>query len=110
VAAGEGGNDGALHVGRDHAHRFGVGLGGNREARFDDVHPERAQLPCQLELFVDPQRKAGRLLAVPQGGIEDGQPVAGHWECLLSTVVAAPGATSQIYSYLGMISLAYAVA
>jgi hypothetical protein len=99
-----------LDVRGDHADRLGVGVGRNREARFDDVDAKRPQLPGQLELLVDPQRKTGRLLAVAQRRIEDGQPIAGHVECLLPTFVTGWAATSPIYSYLGMINLTYAAA
>ena len=33
------------------AHRLGVGLGGDREARFDHVHAERVELAGELQLL-----------------------------------------------------------
>ena len=40
--------------------------------------PKRVELPGKLDLLACPQRKAGRLLAVPQGRVEDGHSVTGH--------------------------------
>src|SRR4029079_7757519 len=90
-------------------HRFRIGLGGNREARFDDVHAQAAQLARQRELLVDLEREAGGLLAVAQGGVEDGQPVAGHGVPPV-TFVSGRATTSPIYSYLDKISPTYAAA
>ena len=59
-------------------HGFGVGFGGDRKARFDDVHAERVELPRQLELLGHAQREARRLLAVAQGGVEDDDTVSSH--------------------------------
>ena len=59
-------------------HTLGDGLDGvevalarDREARFDDVGAEARQLLGDLELLAHVQRDAGRLLAVPQRGVED---------------------------------------
>ena len=78
TAPGEARNDGAVDEGGDRPHRFGVRLGRDREPGLDDVDAERRELTGQLELFVDPHREARGLLAVPQGRVEDRQPVGGH--------------------------------
>jgi hypothetical protein len=79
-APGQRGDDRPVNLRADHPDRFGIGLGGNRETRFDDVDAQGAQLPGELQLLVDSQGKAGSLLAVPERRIEDGQPVgARHW-------------------------------
>ena len=70
---------GPLDVRGDRPHRLGVRLRRDREAGLDDVDAERRELARQLQLLVDPHRKAGRLLAVAQGGVEDRQPV--RWTC-----------------------------
>ena len=43
----------------------------DREPGLDDVDPEARELLGDLELLADVERDAGRLLAVPQGRVED---------------------------------------
>ena len=78
AAAGQGGRDRAGHFGGNHTHGLGVGFGGNRKARFDDIHAQSVQLPGQLELLGHAQREARRLLAVAQRGVEDDDTVSSH--------------------------------
>ncbi len=86
VAAGERRNHRTLHMRGDGAHRFGVGLGGDRKAGLDVVHPQGGQLTGHLQLLVDPHREAGRLFAVAERGVENDEPVShsvlrGHTLC-----------------------------
>ena len=60
----------APHLARDLPHRFGVGRRGDRKARLDDVHAERVEGAGERHLRGDVHREAGRLLAVPEGGVE----------------------------------------
>src|SRR5258708_9051638 len=108
VAAGERGDNGTLDLRGNRPNGLGIRLRRNRKPRLDDVDPKRPQLTGQRQLLVDPQRESGRLFAVAQGRIEDGEPVAGHRGSLLSTFVSVRRATSPIYSYLVKISLSYA--
>ena len=65
--------------GRGHLlHPFGVVQRRDGEAGFDQVHAERVELPGELHLLAGAQRKAGRLLAVAQGRVEDRHSVGGH--------------------------------
>ena len=67
--------------------RFEVALAGDREPGLDHVDPESGQLLGDLELLAHVEGDAGRLLAVPQGGVEDLHMV-GH-RCLDSSVFRA---------------------
>src|SRR5262249_33899682 len=51
--------------------RIEVALARDREPGLDDVGSEAGKLLGDLELLADVQRDAGRLLAVPQRGVED---------------------------------------
>ena len=62
---------------RDPPDRLGVGLRRDREARLDDVHAQRLELPGQADLLLDPHREARGLFAVSEGRVENDQPV-GH--------------------------------
>jgi hypothetical protein len=66
----------------DLAHGAEVALGGDGEARLDDVHAHLVEEAGDLELLLVGHGGAGRLLAVAQGGVEDDHAV-GH--------VLAPG-------------------
>src|SRR5437773_367667 len=59
----------------DLARRPEVLVRGDREARLDDVHLEAGQLARHLELFQRVHREAGRLLAVSQRRVEDGDAI-----------------------------------
>ena len=61
----------------DLLHRAEVARGGDGEARLDDVHVQAQQLLGDDELLLGIHGRAGRLLAVTQGGIKDGD-LAGH--------------------------------
>ena len=60
------------------AHAFEVSGGGRGEPGLDHVHAETLELLRDLRLLVRLQRDAGRLLAVPQGRVEDGDPASLH--------------------------------
>ena len=65
------GDDRAAHGLGDGLHRLEVALAGDREPGLDDVDPEARELLRDLELLADVERDARRLLAVPQGRVED---------------------------------------
>ena len=69
--AGEGGDLRALDVFGDRAHGFEIADRGGREATLDDVDLEPGELLGDLELLFGVEGDAGRLLAVPEGRIED---------------------------------------
>ena len=69
---------GPSYLCRDPAHRFGVVLGGDREAGLHDVHAQGVELTSQLDLLLDAHREAWRLLAVAEGGVEDDDRRVGH--------------------------------
>ena len=69
--AGQAGDDRALHRLGDGLDRLEVAVAGDREPGLDDVDPEARELVGDLELLADVERDAGRLLAVPQGRVED---------------------------------------
>ena len=69
--AGQRRNGRAPHLGRNLAHRFGIGRRRDREAGLDDVHAERVEGAGQRELGGHVQREAGRLLAVAERRVED---------------------------------------
>ncbi len=56
---------------RDRLDRLEVALGRDREPGLDDVDAEARELFGDLELLGDVERDSGRLLAVPQGRVED---------------------------------------
>ena len=68
---GEPRDDRAAHGLGDRLDGFEVTVAGDREAGLDDVDPEARELVGDLELLADVQRDAGRLLAVPEGRVED---------------------------------------
>ena len=57
--------------------RAEVSWGRDGEARLDDVHVQAQQLLGDDELLLGVHGRAGRLLAVAQGGVKDGD-LAGH--------------------------------
>ncbi len=61
----------ALDLGSHGAHGFLVAGRGGGETRLDDVDAQLFQGVGHLQLVLDAQRKAGRLLAVTQRGIEN---------------------------------------
>ena len=96
AAAGQRGDDGRRSSRGDRPHGLGVGLGGDREARFDHVHAERVELPGELQLLGHAQREPGRLLAVAQRRVEDGDAVC-H-EASIDNCPNSPATYSQIYN------------
>jgi hypothetical protein len=70
AAARQGGDDRAADGGRDLPRRFRVGGRSNWKPRLDDVHTQRVQRTREPQLGGHVHRKAGRLLAIPQSGIE----------------------------------------
>jgi len=71
VGAGETGYGSALDALGDQLDRFEVTGRGRRKAGFDDVDAQLDQGVGHLELLLDRHRRAGRLLAVSQSGVED---------------------------------------
>jgi len=70
VGAGEAADHRALDLSRYLLHGLEVAGRGDREAGLDHVDPQPRQLLGDLDLLDGIQRDAGRLLAVPQGGVE----------------------------------------
>ena len=100
MAARERGDHRALNGGRDQTHGLGIGFRGDREAGFDNVDTERRQLLRHLQLFIDAQGKAGRLLAIAKRGVEDSQPVGrrhGWWHLLPCNL--GPHLLSNLYLF-----------
>ena len=69
--AGEAGDGGAAHLLRDLGDGLEVAGRGSRESGLDEVDAHPLEGAGDLELLLDVQRDAGRLLAVAQGRIED---------------------------------------
>ena len=65
--------DRALERLRDPPDRLRVGLRRDGEAGLDDIHPQRLELAGHLDCRVDPEGERGRLVAVPEGGVEHDQ-------------------------------------
>ena len=55
---------------RDAAHGLKVVGGRHRKASLNDVNPQLCQLPRNVQLLLAGQRRAWRLLAIPQRGVE----------------------------------------
>jgi hypothetical protein len=56
-----------------------IAVGGDRETRFDDIHAHLVEQRGDLQLLVMAHGRAGRLLAIAQGGVEDQDSVViGH--------------------------------
>ncbi len=71
MGAGQAADDGVLGQAGDLADRLEIALGGDREARLDDVDAHLVEHLGDLQLLVQRHRGAGRLLAVAQGRVED---------------------------------------
>ena len=76
-AAGETRDGDAAGLLGDPVDRLPVARRGGREAGLDDVDVEPDELAGDLELLGIGQRRAGRLLAVAQGGVEDADAALG---------------------------------
>ncbi len=59
------------HLDRDAAHGLQVVRGGGGEAGLDDVHAQAGERAGHFQLFGRGHGRAGRLLAVAQGGVEN---------------------------------------
>ena len=71
VEAGEAGDSRALDLGGDPGDRLEVTLRGNGEARLYDVDLQAGELAGYLNLLLDREGDARRLLAVAKGRVED---------------------------------------
>jgi len=69
--AGQSGDTRAPDLAGDQGHRLEVALRGDRKAGLDDVDAHALELAGDLELLGLVHRRAGRLLAVAQRGVED---------------------------------------
>ena len=74
----ERGNDRPATLPGDGLHRGEVVLRGHGEASLDDIHLERLQLAGHLQLLFQVHAATRRLLAVPEGRVEDGDPLGTH--------------------------------
>mmetsp|Transcript_100316 Transcript_100316/g.279272 ORF Transcript_100316/g.279272 Transcript_100316/m.279272 type:complete len:521 (+) Transcript_100316:2515-4077(+) len=77
IGAGQRADRAVLDGRRDRLHRLEVAVAGRRKACLDDVDPHALQLAGDAQLFLARHRRAGRLLAVAQRGVEDDQ-LVGH--------------------------------
>ena len=66
---------GAIHLLGNFADGFEIAAGGDREAGFDHVDTHLLELRSDLQLLVEIHRRARRLLAVAQRGVEDNDSV-----------------------------------
>ncbi|OQB36254.1 MAG: hypothetical protein BWY06_02870 [Candidatus Latescibacteria bacterium ADurb.Bin168] len=64
------GDCGAVHFFGDPFHRFELRRAADGEPRLDDVYPQPLELMGDVDLFLNTQRRARRLLAIPQRGVE----------------------------------------
>ena len=71
LRSGEGADHAVLDALGDFVDRLKIALGGDREARLDDVDTHLLQEFRDLDFFRHGHRGAGRLLAVAKGGVED---------------------------------------
>ncbi|KAF1856555.1 hypothetical protein Lal_00048050 [Lupinus albus] len=84
--AGEAGDGGALGAPGDLGHRLEIADGGDGEPGLDDVDAHRVEQFGDRQLLIEGHGRAGALLAVAQGGVEDQDAVAaaGDWVGLCS--------------------------
>src|SRR5207253_7318547 len=61
----------ALDLARDGLHRLEVARRGHRKAGLHHVHAQLRERASDLELLLEIHARAGRLLAIAQGGVED---------------------------------------
>ena len=72
AGAGEAADNRSLdHLG-DLVDRLEIALGGDRETGFDDIDAHRFEQLGNTQLLIQVHGRAGRLLAVAQRGVEDG--------------------------------------
>ena len=70
MGVGQSCNDLALHLPGDPAHRLEVARRAVGESRLYNIHTQLVQLVGYLYLFIYVQGSAGRLLSIPERGIE----------------------------------------
>ena len=75
VAPGQAADDRPVDLPRDRLDRLEVAGRGDGEAGLDHVHAQVAQRPSHVQLLGQVHAAAGRLLAVAQRGVEDGDAV-----------------------------------
>jgi hypothetical protein len=71
AASSERGHGRPADLGGNAPDRLGVGVGGNREARLDDVHAQRIERAREARFFLDVHRESGGLFAVAERRVED---------------------------------------
>ena len=69
--AGEAGDDGVLRALGDERDGLEIAVRGDREAGLDDVDAHGVEQLGDLQLLLEGHGRAGALLAVAQGGVED---------------------------------------
>ena len=96
MGAGEGGDDRPPHFAGDVVDGLEIAGGTGGEPGFDDVHPEPFQLPGDFQLFFLGHADAGRLLAVPEGSIQELYSFVSHdfRSFLFLSLLASPGASA----------------
>ncbi len=72
VRAGKSGDYRPVYLGSDPAYRLKLFVGSYREAGFNNVDAELVELPGQAKLVFRAHAAAGRLFAVTQSRVEDG--------------------------------------
>ncbi len=72
VRAGKPGDHGPVYLGGDPSHRPELFFGSDGKAGFDNIDAELVQLPGQAKLVFCAHTATGRLFAVTQSSVEDG--------------------------------------
>ena len=72
VAAGQSADRRSRNGRGNFSHRLKIADRSDRKSGFDHVDSQLGQFLCHLQLFVEVHAATGRLLAVTQGGVEDG--------------------------------------
>ena len=78
VAASQPGDHRSPNFLGDQPNRPRVIIGRDRKPSFHHIHTQRLELPGELELLAGSEREPWGLLAVAQGGVEDGQGRSRH--------------------------------
>jgi hypothetical protein len=76
AAARERRDDRPPHLRRDHSDGFVSASGGNRETRFDEVHPRERPLPGELASSIRMEKPGA--CSPSRRVIEDGEPIGRH--------------------------------
>jgi len=93
-------NGGVLDGVGNRLHRLEVAVGAGGKTGFDDIHAQALQLAGNAQLLVAGHGRAGRLLAIAQGGVKNDEFVS-HGYSRIST--AACGNTSKQKARCGCI-------